>query len=73
MPLTTNTNEDVRLVFKGWVNLSERERREVIDLIGEYQRGSDTDQRRLRESANRERAVKMEIGPLGNPCPCCGK
>lgn len=61
-------NQRTSLVFKGWLALSNEEQRELEAEIRRYKDGSPTTQRELRESV-----VKIDLGPLGRSCPCCGR
>jgi hypothetical protein len=56
------------LVFKGWLALSSDEQNELEAEIQTYRDGSPTKQRHLRESV-----LKIDLGPLGRGCPCCGR
>jgi hypothetical protein len=61
-------NQRTSLVFKGWLALSSDEQRELEAEIRTYRDGSPAKQRDLQESVR-----KIDLGPLGRGCPCCGR
>jgi hypothetical protein len=63
-------NDKTKLVFNGWLALSDDEREEFKKAKKEYKEGSATRQQQLRESV---RVLKMQTGPLSGGCPCCGR
>jgi uncharacterized protein Yka (UPF0111/DUF47 family) len=65
-------NEKTQRVFNGWVQLSSAERRDFQDAIRDYESASDSRKTEIRESM-RKSATKMQTGPLGGGCPCCGR
>jgi hypothetical protein len=69
-------NDKIRRVVNGWLNLSPEERREFQETIRQYNEATDSRKTEIRESLRkslRESATKMETGPLGSPCVCCGR
>lgn len=65
-------NHKTERVFNGWLALSEAEREEFKKAKKEYKEATLAKQQQLRESS-RDRVVKMQTGPLGQGCPCCGR
>ena len=59
-------------VVRGWISLSESERREFQRFVEQYERGDMRMQGSLRESVYSS-VTKLQTGPLGGTCPCCGK
>ena len=65
-------NEKTRKVFNGWLGLSNSERREFLEAIRDYDSANDSRKTEIRESI-RNSVTKMQTGPLGGGCPCCGR
>jgi hypothetical protein len=65
-------NEKTRRVFNGWLNLTIGERQELEAAIRRYNTSTESEQRQLREST-RSSVMKMDTGPLGTVCSCCGR
>lgn len=65
-------NEKTERVFNGWLALSATERAEFDRAVRDYNNGSTSKQQEIREST-REHLTKMQTGPLGHPCACCGR
>jgi len=59
-------------VFNGWLGLTAEERREFETAIRDYNNAADSRRVDIRESV-RKSATRMETGPLGSGCPCCGR
>ena len=57
-----------RRVLRGWLNLSEKERREMHDAIATLKEVDQPGKRQFRKRM----AEMLETGPLRKPCPCCG-
>ena len=56
-------------VLKGWLNLSSSQRREFLEAIGvPYPELKDYEERELHAQVR-----KYHLGPLTDPCPCCGR
>jgi hypothetical protein len=55
------------LVLKGFLELSDAERRDLIREMNEVIELSE-----VRKSA-RKRDISMELGPVSHGCPCCGR
>jgi len=60
-----------QIVLNGWLQLSQAERQEFAAAVAEYNAG--TQQKRTVLSESSQRVMKMETGPLGHGCPCCGR
>ena len=65
-------NEKVTRVFNGWLALSDSERAELQKAIGEYLENDNLGKRILVEKVE-ALVTKMQTGPLGGSCPCCGR
>jgi hypothetical protein len=65
-------NDKTRRVFNGWLALSEAERIEFEQAMKEFNGATPTKQRELRETFQ-DRVTKMQTGPLGQGCACCGR
>ena len=67
----TNTTKRVLI---GWLNLTPTERADFAKEANEYLKMSREDQQKFeRQLQAQDAKVKMAIGPLSTPCPCCGK
>ncbi len=59
-------NEKTKLVFAGWLGLSQTEKEELDVAIRDY----------MEQSRQRQMEIEgllIKIGPLGPVCPYCGK
>ncbi len=65
-------NNKTERVFSGWLALTPVERAELEKAVREFNAGSISKQQELREST-RDHLTKMQTGPLGSSCPCCGR
>jgi hypothetical protein len=65
-------NNKTTRVFNGWLHLSLDERREFDEALRQYRASTDYQQRNLRE-ATEGIVTKMQTGPLGETCRCCGR
>lgn len=65
-------NEKVTRVFNGWLKLSESERAELQNAIREFLEKDNSGKRLLIEKVESS-ATRMQTGPLGGSCPCCGR
>jgi hypothetical protein len=59
-------DDDVKRVLRGFVKLSLTQKSEVMQTIEHYKQ-----YHRLDEQV--EKVLKVGMGPLGTPCPCCGR
>jgi hypothetical protein len=64
-------NNKTKLVFRGFVELTDSERTELIAEISKYQNGT----RDLRESLSKSvrSDTTINFGPAPGNCPCCGR
>ena len=60
------------IVFNGYLTLTASEKTELINAINEYVE-SDSDKKSLTCKTANAHIVKMDIGPMGGSCPCCGR
>lgn len=62
-------------VFKGWIELTQDEKNEVISAINEYMNSAPTDKLAIRARALNESkaSLSFDTGPTGGGCPCCGR
>lgn len=65
-------NEKTTRVFKGWLELTDDERRLLSDAIRQYSEKTSSGKQVLKEEV-RASVTKMQTGPLGPTCPCCGR
>ncbi len=66
-------NDKAERVFNGWLALSQAEKIEFAKAVKEYNEAA-SEKRQLFEKTARDRAMKMQTGPLGQGgCPCCGR
>jgi len=65
-------NDKTGKVFNGWLGLTSEERRDFQNAIRDFIDATDSRKTEIRESL-RKSATKMETGPLGGRCPCCGR
>jgi len=56
-------------VIRGWLELSEDEKRSFDDFLRKYKEGGYSQKSQLRESVFH----RLQSGPLGSSCPCCGR
>ena len=60
------------LVFKGFLELTDEEREEVIDAINDFYKKDFSTKRNIQESLQ-EKTASIILGPTGGGCPCCGR
>jgi hypothetical protein len=65
-------NDKTRRVLNGWMALNATERADFERAVRDYNTTSYTKQEELRESVH-DRVIKVQTGPLGQGCPCCGR
>jgi hypothetical protein len=65
-------NSKTTQVFNGWLSLSEHERTEFRDAVQRFQSGAPEVRRHITEDS-RSAINKMQTGPLGGTCACCGR
>jgi len=66
-------NEKTNKVFNGWLGLTTDERREFDKAVRDYNNETESGKTTLRESVGKTAGTRMETGPLGRGCPCCGR
>jgi len=65
-------NDKTAKVFNGWLALTVEERQKFNEALREYTEKPESGKAEFRESV-RKSATRMETGPLGKGCPCCGR
>ena len=65
-------DEKVARVLNGFIALSDAQKEQLIGALNEFRRGNDLVKRQLRESVTAS-VTKMQTGPHGGGCPCCGR
>lgn len=65
-------NDKTQRVFNGWLALTEAERRDFADAERRYVQSTGAGRQQIQEST-RSSVVKLQTGPLGQTCPCCGR
>lgn len=65
-------NEKTRKVIKGFTELNEDEKKEFIAKVNEYINGNTMVKENVRKSVN-ESHTAINLGPVSNACPCCGR
>ena len=64
------SNKKQFLVAKGFLELSEKEQKELVDFASRYFEATPYQ----KTMAEQEVAKHSSVGPKDyNPCPCCGK
>jgi hypothetical protein len=63
-------NENVTVVFHGFLNLAHLEKKQLVDAINEY---FDSMDREPIRDENEKRFAELGIGSAGKPCKCCGR
>ena len=59
-------------VVRGYLNLNNTERSEFASTVNEYIHGNEQARDRIVREA-RGKVIKMDLGPVGSPCTCCGR
>jgi hypothetical protein len=65
-------NDKTTRVFNGWLQLTFSEKQEFDAEVRRYQGALDPEKHRMREAYSGH-VLRMQTGPLGNTCPCCGR
>jgi hypothetical protein len=65
-------NGNTRRVLNGWLNLTITERLDFMTASREYSESSENGKRAITENT-RDAVMKMDTGPLGSTCRCCGR
>jgi hypothetical protein len=63
-------NENVTVVFHGFLNLAMLEKKQVVDAINEY---FDSTNREPIRAVNEEAFAKLDLTKPGKGCKCCGR
>lgn len=63
-------NENVTVVFRGFLNLKNLEKLKLTEEINRY---FDTLEREPIRAENEERFAKLNVGENGKTCKCCGR
>lgn len=68
-------NEKTRIVFNGILDLSPQEQQDLIQAWDDYANRSVVQKQTVVQENRSAAQVAMEtyLGPMGNPCPCCGR
>jgi hypothetical protein len=76
-------NEKIRLVLSGYLALSSEDRRKFVEEINRYINATEAGKRQIEsdlktnvlkeQDSMRKAGARMETGPLGGGCPCCGR
>jgi hypothetical protein len=67
METMSKVSQTQALVMRGYLALSDNEREWVYDRAQRLHIGSTTKEDVFREM------IGVVLGPLGHPCPCCGR
>jgi hypothetical protein len=62
--------ENITIVFHGFLNLPNLEKLKVVEMINEYFDSNDRDPIRL---ANGEKFKNIDFNQPDKICPCCGR
>lgn len=65
-------NEKTRLVFIGWLELTDPEKENFASAVNDFRRRSSASQR-LTETLYKEFKELIVLGPTSTVCPCCGR
>ena len=66
----TLMDENVTLVFHGFLNLNAREKLRLVEAINEY---FDSNERERIRAAWEEKFAALDLSAPGKNCRCCGK
>ena len=62
-------NSRTKTVLKGFMSLTSDEKNDLIEEMNRYIKSDEKRKDELRESIYQS----LILGPLKDPCPCCGK
>ncbi len=65
-------NDRTNLVYKGFTELNLSEREELIKAVNEFINADAQKRTAINESLGNI-VSKMDLGPMGGSCPCCGR
>jgi hypothetical protein len=61
-------------LFKGFLELNEKERQEFLKIVSEYKDYPNTTEKELRKIIlEKKYDSNIDFGPTTAGCPCCGK
>ena len=63
-------NENITVVFHGFLNLTNLEKLKMVEAINEYFDSTDREPIRAEHDAA---FAKLDVGADGTPCKCCGR
>ncbi|MDF2532199.1 MAG: hypothetical protein K0Q65_1780 [Clostridia bacterium] len=63
--------EKVKVVIKGFINLTQEERQEFIAEVNKFINGTSMEKTAFQKSLNE--SYSIDLGPTSGGCPCCGK
>lgn len=63
-------NEDITIVFHGFLNLANLEKLKVVEMINDY---FDSNDREPIRADNEESFKKLDLSSGGKKCKCCGR
>jgi 5-methylcytosine-specific restriction endonuclease McrA len=63
----------VERVLNGYFKLSEEERRQFESELQRYKATWDFTEKKRIEERTRDTVFRLDLGPLGENCPCCGR
>lgn len=67
-------NTKTKRVFQGFIQLTEAEKKDLLDEIKKYTDGTPTQKRVIVEASLEDfRKSTVNFGPMPSGCPCCGK
>ena len=66
-------NDKTTKVFNGWLALTTDELQEFDKAVRDYKEQAEPGKLKIRESIHKTATTRMETGPLGRGCPCCGR
>ena len=66
-------DREVALVLRGYVNLNSAQQSELVDYVNRYNRGSRIERDGIVNESISKSAHRMDVGPVGSGCPCCGR
>lgn len=62
------------LVFRGWLDLSQTEKNELVTEINNYIRSNPSQKSQIQSRALTETKLAFDTGPTSSSsCPCCGR
>ena len=69
--METSKSKNVRYVCRGYLRLSEAEKKEMIRIINDH---NEKEERvKLADVRTFNEACGLDLGPVSSVCPCCGR